>query len=553
MKIDFENEFLDYILSRGYEYCKMNKVSNITINNDLISATVNGDKDYKVNLEIKDNTFIDGDCSCPYFETNGYCKHMAAVLYYLSDNKICKTNNNYNLENIVNKIAEKDLRKFLYNNLENNNGLLNRFRVEFSNYFPKLSKENYRNKIYKAINNCYDCRGFIDYNNTSNYENVMYEFTEEARKLVDDEDYETAFIIITVILDSIPNTNIDDSNGSTSLVAEEAIEIIFDILDVVDDKNSAILKKIMDYVIDEVKTANLYNYGIDLKQILARFIDDRLYLDDIQTSLEIALDNSRDKKYFHSRQDYVEYLIKIYELKGEKDQKIKILEKYSYDTDVFLKYIDELIKNNNSSIAIKALKERLDEKECNSRIYANKLAEIYLKNNMMDKYSDILYKLFYKFDKYDIDTYRKIKKLYSNKDWDLEKNKIIENMKNDNSNNRDLNEIFIEEKMYDELYSNVCDYNMDYVKQYEQYLLPKYRDELLNIYKNSCFRDAKYANNRSNYRLIARKVNYIMKIDNSNEIVKSILKEFNEKYFLNRPAMLDEFQNIIKDLNKYIQ
>ena len=477
---------------------------------------------------------------------------MAAVLYYLNENKNCKTNKNFNLEDIVNKIEEKDLRKFLYTNLVNNSDWFNRFRVEFSNYFPKLSKENYRNKIYHAINKCCDRHGFIDYNNTSNYEHVMYEFIEEAEKLVDNEDYETAFTIITVILDSIPDTDIDDSNGSTGEIAEAVIEIIFDILDKVDDKNSAILRKIMDYVIKELKTAYLYNYGIDLNQILVYFIDNNLYLDDIKASLETALNIFKNKDYFYNREDYVENLIKIYELKGEKNQKIKILEKYSYDNNVFLKYIDELIKNNNSLMAIKALEERLKEKEYNSSIHANKLAEIYLKNNMMDKYTDILYKLFYEIDKYDIDVYRKIKKLYSNKDWQLEKNKIIENIKNDKYCDRYLNKIFIEEKMYDELYLNVCDYNMYDIKKYEKYLLPKYRDELLNIYKNSCLKDAEYANGRSNYRKIAEEVNHIIKIDNSKEVVKSILKEMNQKYFSNRPAMLDEFKNAIKNLKKYI-
>ncbi len=552
MKIDFENEFLDYILSRGYEYYINNKVSNISINDNIVSATVNGNYNYKVNLEIEDNIFFDGECSCPYFESSGYCKHMAAVLYYLNENKNCKTNKNFNLEDIVNKIEEKDLRKFLYTNLVNNSDWFNRFRVEFSNYFPKLSKENYRNKIYHAINKCCDRHGFIDYNNTSNYEHVMYEFIEEAEKLVDNEDYETAFTIITVILDSIPDTDIDDSNGSTGEIAEAVIEIIFDILDKVDDKNSAILRKIMDYVIKELKTAYLYNYGIDLNQILVYFIDNNLYLDDIKASLETALNIFKNKDYFYNREDYVENLIKIYELKGEKNQKIKILEKYSYDNNVFLKYIDELIKNNNSLMAIKALEERLKEKEYNSSIHANKLAEIYLKNNMMDKYTDILYKLFYEIDKYDIDVYRKIKKLYSNKDWQLEKNKIIENIKNDKYCDRYLNKIFIEEKMYDELYLNVCDYNMYDIKKYEKYLLPKYRDELLNIYKKSCLKDAEYANGRSNYRKIAEEVNHIIKIDNSKEVVKSILKEMNQKYFSNRPAMLDEFKNAIKNLKKYI-
>lgn len=552
MKIDFENEFYDYILSRGYEYYLRDKVSNVTINDNIVTAVVKGTDDYKVELELENDTFIGGECSCPYFDTGDNCKHIAAVLYYLNGNEIKNTSNNYNLADIVNKVNEKNIRKFLYNNLVNDSDLLNRFRVEFSGYFPKLSKENYRNKIYNAIARCYDRHGFIDYSNTSSYEHAMYEFINEAQKLVDNGDYETAFTIVTIILDSIPNTDIDDSNGSTGMVAEDCIEIFFDILDEVHDKNSAILKSILYYVINEVKTANLYNYGIDLNQILKSFIDDKLYLDDIKISLEIALDKSKDKAYFYSREDYVEYLIQIYELKGKNNKKIELLEKYSYDSKVCMKYIDELIKIGKINDAIKVLKDKLDEKDYKSISYADKLAQIYLDKNMMDEYKDILYDLFYKFDKYDIDVYLKIKNLYSNKDWGTEKNKIINNVKKEKFNDRALNKIYIEEKMYDELFFNIYNYSMDYIKEYEQYLLPKYNNELLDIYKKSCLVEAEHANNRSSYRKVAIKINHITKIDNSNKVVDSILKKISKKHFRNRPAMVDEFKSVIKNLDKYI-
>ena len=554
MKINFESEFLEHILSRGYEYYLNDTVSNVKIDEDnTISATVIGNNNYEVNLEIEDDIFLDGDCTCPYYKSNGYCKHMAAVLYYLNEHKVLKSNNNYDLQSIVNKIPKKDLRRFLYNSLRYDSNLLNKFRIEFSNYFPKLSKKNYQNKIQNAILSCYNRQGYITYDNTSSYTHAMYEFIREARKLVDDKDYETAFAICTILLDSIPDTSIDDSDGSTGEVAESVKEIIFDIIEKLDYDN-ATLKNILDYIIEEVKTEYLYNYGIDLKPILEWFIDNELYLDEVESSLQVVLNNSKEKNYFYKRKYYVDYLIQIAELQGNKNEKIKILEKYSYDPNVFLQYIDELVKNNNSNLAIKLLKERLDDKNYNSKSFANTLADIYLKNKMMDEYTDMLYKIFYKYDKYRLEDYRKIKHLYSTKDWDLERNKIIENIKNDKDYyySENLNKIYIEEKMYDELFLNVCNLNMNYLKEYEKYLLPKYQKEILDIYKNSCLHDAKLANSRSRYREVASKVNYIMHIDNSDEIVKEILKEIKEEYFRNRPAMLDEFEKAIKNLYEYL-
>ena len=116
-----------------------------------------------------------------------------------------------------------------------------------------------------------------------------------------------------------------------------------------------------------------------------------------------------------------------------------------------------------------------------------------------------------------------------------------------------MTKIYIEEKMYDELFLNICNYDMGYIKEYEKYLLPKYNNELLNIYKNSCLNSASKSSNRKSYRDVAIQINHIINMDNSSDVVMSILSEINEKYFKNRPAMVDEFENVIKNLGQYFE
>ncbi len=495
MKIDFEDEFLKSILNRGYDYYILGKITKVKINNGFVTATVHGNYNYDVELEIDDDIFIDGNCSCPYNADGKYCKHIAAVLYYLNNEREFNSNKNYDLEDIINKIDNTKMKNFLYTSLLNNKDLLNKFRVEFSEYFPKLSKENYKNKVYNAIRSCENKHGFIDYENSDKYDYVMFEFINEADKLVDNNDYNTAFTLVTILLDSIPKTAIDDSNGSTGMVADSCIETILNILEKI-KKDDNLLKDILNYVINEVKTLYLYNYSIDLNIILDYFINKHLYLDEIEKSLEIALDTSKDKEYFYCRKEYINYLIGIYKLNKKEENIIKLLEKYSYDQNICMMYIDELIKDNKLDNAIKILKNNLNEDKYKSKKYAIKLSEIYYNNKRNEEYKNILYDIFYKYSNYDFDIYIKIKKLYSNTTWNEEKTKIIENIKKDKYANNILNEIFIEEKMYDDLFSNICDKDMNYIIKYEKYLLPKYNKELLNIYKDSCLFLASKSNNR---------------------------------------------------------
>lgn len=550
MNIDFEDKFADHILRRGYEYFLTDKIKDVFIDKDTITAIAVGTDEYNVKIKLKDNVLKKAMCSCPYYEESKYCKHIAGLLYYLNNSTDKK---GYSLKGIVNNISEGELREFLYNTLNKNEDLLNKFRVEFINYFPDLKLEEYKRKIYDAIYNCGDRHGFIDYTRSSDYENAMFEYIHEAEKYKDLKNYNVALDIVITILRSIPETEIDDSDGSTSMVADSCIEIICDILDVVDTKESPLLKRILDLVIEEVSTLNLYNYGIDLINVLKYFVDNELYTAVVQESLLSALEKSKGKTYFYNRKEYIEYLIQIYIRTGKSDEITDLLKEFSFDKDVCIKYVDSLLEKNDVKLAIEILKSNLDEKDFSSKTYAQKLSEIYLKYNMLDEYIESLYDLFYKYSRLDFSIYTKIKELYSKNEWPKERDRIIETLKSKDYSDDTLNRIFIEENMIDELYQNVKDKGMNYVKQYEKYLLPKYNKEILDIYARSCVREAQYAKNRSNYRNVAISVNHLILTENSQETAKSLLKYLNETYFCNRPAMKDEFSYVIKNLDEYIK
>ena len=118
-----DNNFQDYFslqtLSKGNEYFKENRVKSANINNNTITAIVEGDSKYSLSIIIGKNN-IRTSCSCP---VHTLCKHSAASFYYLQD-KISKlsineeaepnNSNSYDdLRKLTNSItSEKELDKF---------------------------------------------------------------------------------------------------------------------------------------------------------------------------------------------------------------------------------------------------------------------------------------------------------------------------------------------------------------------------------------------------------------------------------------------------------
>lgn len=546
MKIDFEHEFPERILKRGYEYYKNGYVENISIQEDLITADIIGTKTYKAYIEIEDDILLDAGCSCPYASDGIYCKHIAALLYHINDEDINKVNTNnsknQDLYSIIKQIDKTKLEKFLVELLSKDKNVYDEFRLKFNNLFPKLTLDEYKGRINEAIITSAGRDGFIDYYESWDYTREMYKITNEADTLVDNGNYELAFDIVSSILDTIPNTDIDDSNGSTGEVAETCIEIIKRILEYVLTKKDKLAKKILEYIIDELRTEYLSNYGIELYELLNDYIEQKVYIKEIKLGLINILEMSKTRNFFWKTKYYIDILLNIYNLENSHENIMNLLIEYSDDQDVCLKLVEEYIKQKDIKKAINLLEKNL--KETGNTIYAEKLSEIYSTEGMIKEYRDILYKLLYELDKYNIIVYKKIKELYSKKDWVLERENIINKALTEvNWYFRNIIKIYTEEKMYDDIYSLIKNKNINTIMEYEKYLLPKYNKELINIYVEYCKKFAKTANNRKLYRELAGYLRHIKYMENSKEEYINLMEEIKQQY-RNKPAMQDELKRL---------
>lgn len=238
-------------------------------------------------------------------------------------------NDKEQITNIINNINNKKINKFLIEAILADDKLYECFRREYIDFFPTLTKEDYQNKIKDSIRKCCNNKGFIDYSLTHQYTYEMYGFINEAEKLIERKNYDLASEIITIILNSIPNTDIDDSDGSTGEVAESCIEILQIILEKCLEQNeNKILKKILDYIINEARTEYIANYGIETYDLFAFYIENKLYLSEIEEALIIILNEKKDKTYFWNKKRYIKFLKMTSSITNNEDVK-KFIQEYS--------------------------------------------------------------------------------------------------------------------------------------------------------------------------------------------------------------------------------
>jgi uncharacterized Zn finger protein len=83
MRVNYIGFFDIRTLQKGYRYATPDKISNLKISDSLITADVNGSRNYKVELNFEDKILKSSTCNCPL--ENGKCKHAAAIVLYLDE------------------------------------------------------------------------------------------------------------------------------------------------------------------------------------------------------------------------------------------------------------------------------------------------------------------------------------------------------------------------------------------------------------------------------------------------------------------------------------
>ena len=83
--------FRPVILERGWEYYEEDLVDDLKHTHDGWQAVVHGTYDYDVTVERSASGDLEwAECSCPYGEGGNLCKHMAAVLFAVEEERDCR-------------------------------------------------------------------------------------------------------------------------------------------------------------------------------------------------------------------------------------------------------------------------------------------------------------------------------------------------------------------------------------------------------------------------------------------------------------------------------
>ncbi|MFO7822129.1 MAG: hypothetical protein R6V56_08785 [Lentisphaeria bacterium] len=217
--------------------------------------------------------------------------------------------------------------------------------------------------------------------------------------------------------------------------------------------------------------------------------------------------------------------------------------------------VDRHLKKGNLQKAIEMIKEGVEiaEKEDLPGVVINwkeQLLNIYQKQKDTTNIRKWALDLFFNSRREPMKYYKIYKNTFNAKEWTNERNRIVQQLLEQEKapprfgsyGYTPLTEVYIEEKMWDELFRWVkTSPNIRMLNEYLPYLKNDYASELLPLYRKAIIREAEKASKRNEYKTLTYYIKKMEDIPGGEDQAPELARELINKHS-NRPAMKDELR-----------
>jgi len=349
---------------------------------------------------------------------------------------------------------------------------------------------------------------------------------------------------------------IDDSDGECSGTIMAVFDAMVDIYKNCNDPK--LKKKIFEHLLHEadIDAYNDYGCGDNLEPSLLELADNRENIEALHGLFDKKIKDA-DKKTGWSKvydlQNYFGLKAQLYEISGESEKADLIIVQNVHLSKFRQKLIDKKMKENKLAESIVLLEQGFEiagnkEEYGIEKSWKDQLLAIYQNQADIENIRKYSINLYHKSGN-GLTYYKIFKQTWNEDKWKAERQKIIETLlsqetksKYGNNFNASLAELYVEEKMEDELYKMVEKSPMiNTLMSYSKYLKNNYSTELIKFFKSAIEWYIGKNTGRSAYQTAVGYFKEMSKIKGGNEMLQVMINNFKIQY-KNRPAMSDEFR-----------
>ena len=518
---------------------------------------------------------LDMYCSCPYAADGHNCKHMAAVLFkfeaLLSERDATMeygeaedieaekepTNDFLNKVNkrraevveLISQIPEDKVRELLVGFVMADEGLKNKLTIQYAFKMNNKLMLELRTELEQIERNY--CRGgYVDWYHASDFTSELSAFLDSKVQLLIEKDcLRQAFDLTNRVFFCIGNVDMDDSDGSSSVVLNSCYECWKEIIEKSDDDFKEEIKGWFEkhrtgYVIDFMDEY--------IEEILFdAFATKEVIMEEIH-KLDTVINNCKGTdcgRCYSIHYGYENLILKRIELMkkmGCTENEIHAYKKRKRRFFVIRELeIADAIEARDYETAISVLQEskKLDS-DNRGRIkkYSKKLIDIYKITGAAEDFCRETIYFLETFWQHDLKYVNELKKCIREKEkW----NNIVDGIVAKNSDESFVCKLLSEEKRYNKLMDKIenSTHRVKLLDAHEKVLRKQMPDRVIRIYSAYLEQAVDMANDRNKYKGLMVYLKKISSCAGGKEVAKKIADSWRQIY-KRRSAMMDEMRKM---------
>ncbi|WP_456272489.1 SWIM zinc finger family protein [Bacillus sp. AK031] len=541
------------ILARGRDYYMEGNIAEaISKSGNEYHFIIEGTHNYEVEVKLdEDGEIIDSQCDCPY-DYGPICKHEAAAYFQLYEilnedsgngKVVKKIEENPTIQGVLSNLSKDELIQIIID-ITNTDGIIeNSLMMKYSHSDSEQELESCQKLIDGIVRKYTGRNSFIPYRETSRFMSELETVLEKARETADPN---LAVDISLLLLEEAVYSfqYADDSGGDIGGLVSVTLDTIEGIaLKANEDGGSEeVFMKLLAFAGSEVFDG-WENFRIDLLRICLVFSEDEMLREQLSSKLQSLLEKEPGENYM--KENLLQLQYELIDQYGSKEEALQFIESHLDFSSFRERLLDKYLQEQNYQKVLEAAIEGevTDQKYPGLVSRWKKYRYTAYKSLSLKKEQELLAKELLMNG--DFHYYQDLKELAEENSGEF-----YTNLKQEIINNRGwytdriLLQLIEEENDVEALLEFVRE-NPGYIEKYAERLEDNFQDEVIEIYRNYLFKEAKTSSNRSSYREIGRKINRYKQIAGKLKQQKVIdeLKELYKK----KPAFLDELGKIAKD------
>lgn len=564
--MNWEKLFTDIILQRGYDYYCEQVVELLDVNETGVHAEVVGSDEYEVTISLVDGQVARMSCSCPYAQGGKHCKHMAAVLFEWSEREASDKNlglsfhameqeqhsiNHFEkIEKLVDNADVDSVRSFLKAILKQDDKWFLRFQNSLNEESDGVDLTYYALILEEIVDQFSGHDEFIDYNDASEFASELEDFlADDVTDLLNRGHYQEAFEVANQIFVLIGNVDMDDSDGEVGMLADDIYQFWQRLLR---EANLEMKQMMFTWFVSNLNGTIVDYLEEYIERILFEafyepiFVKEKVFLVKQKLAQANLIGDDWIREYHIGKwASYYLALVSISDDQTSQQELVKIYRTYWSNTEVRKFAIKHALEEKDYQRTLEILDEsmRLDQEKSGVLAeYSRLKKDIYQLQGNQPDYITQLWELLLKHTHGDLAVYRELKDQYSKAEWEIEREKVFQQLPN--SASAKVAKLYQEEGIKERLLAYVLNYSgFDAVLSYEDDLKVDYPSQLLAKYREELEKSVTYTSNRKQYARYVAILRRMKKLSGGSKVVESIIKTW-QKDYKNRRAMMDELRKV---------